>query len=384
MLLASNAYVTCKILSKESYAKILSKKTNEELSSRADLFFKSNDKHEPRVLPAVTFDELVKKSELFGNKTPFATQANRIAVIAGADTVKQVEIEKQAHDVSPIIHRRVMPLIRRFLEYKKHYGSAIEKEFYANMTELAFIDRLVVKRPLMFMGEPDLYLLRNGARGQGGFEAIGTQHEKSPLVLKEYLSYDEMQIAALLGVSVPTYFINNGSRYNKAIPASPGTYEDKGIYVGLVGARFEKPGLMEWQHMIITPEQNTKANGYGAQGGNSPKAQLLVIWSRLYGQTFVTFDEAKADTTGRFIALGSQMYLDTVVYKERMRMVLEPFVFDANQRGANQNKQVYCHVVGLGLGVWQKSPVQEKLMLQVYADIIKQKDLFHISDLEFI
>ena len=30
------------------------------------------------------------------------------------------------------------------------------------------------------------------------------------------------------------------------------------VYVGAVGARFERQGLMEYQEMVLTKEQNTK------------------------------------------------------------------------------------------------------------------------------
>ncbi len=34
----------------------------------------------------------------------------------------------------------------------------------------------------------------------------------------------------------------------------------KAVYVGAVGARFERRGKMEWQEMVITQKQNTKGN----------------------------------------------------------------------------------------------------------------------------
>jgi hypothetical protein len=192
-----------------------------------------------------------------------------------------------------------------------------------------------------------------------------------------------MAISALLGVSVPTYFINNGSRTNRAEPAKPGTYQESGIYIGLVGARFEKPGLMESKYILITPEQNTKDNGYGVNRtyeDNNP----LRIWSILYGLQFPTYDEAKADTSGRYIPIEhSKHFFDAVAYKERMKLVLEPFLLDANQRGIDTHKKVYVHAVGLGLGVWQKIPQQTELMLQVYADILTNNNLSHIADIDF-
>jgi len=331
-----------------------------------------------------TFNNLVQKSQQFHAPLSFPALSNRISVIAGADIKKQKEIMHQAADVRPIVHESVMHLIRDFLAHKKQYGSTAEKALYASMGDKAFIDRLLIKRPLMFMTENDQYRLRDGSKGAGGFEAIGTVGQVSPLILSEYLSYDEMQIAAFLGVSVPTFFINNGSRTNNAQLAVPCTYEERGIYTGLAGARFEKPGLMEWQHMIVTTEQNSAENGYGDQPGlSTAKAKLLNIWSRFYGEKFPTFEQAQADTSGRYISLGDNRYLDGTIYKKRMRLVLDPFLVDANERGKRQHKKVYCHAVGLGLGVWQVSPVQAQLILDVYADIIRSRNLSHIADIDF-
>src|SRR5258708_32382739 len=101
-----------------------------------------------------------------------------------------------------------------------------------------------------------MYLLQDGTQVRGEFEAIGTDTEKAPLLLSDYLSYDEMQIAALIGVSAPTYFINKGDSYNQGAIGPENSYQKKGIYTGLVGARFEKPNYMEWCHMVVTKEQN--------------------------------------------------------------------------------------------------------------------------------
>ena len=330
------------------------------------------------------FNHLVQKSQQFHAPLLFPLLDNRISRIAGNDITKQKEIVYQAKEVHPIVHESVMLLIRNFLRHKKQHGSTIEKALYASMGDREFIDRLLVKRPLMFMTEYDTYRLRNGRKGNGGFEKIGTENEQSFLILKDYISYDEMQIAALLGVSVPTFFINNGNRNNKAQSAVPGTYQEKGVYVGLVGARFEKPGYMEWEHMIVTPEQNRPENGYGDKADmDSAKSKLLNIWSGFYQETFPTFAQAQADISGRYILLGNNKYLDSAVYKKRMRLVLEPFLVDAHERGKKQNKKVYCHAVGLGLGVWQVSSQQAKLMLDTYADIIRARNLSYIADIDF-
>lgn len=309
----------------------------------------------------------------------FSTHNNRIKFIAGDDQKKKEGIVKHAQNSYPLIHEKVLVFMDRFLEYKKNHGTSVEKILYKNMSLDQFIMRLLINRPLMFMTESDQYILRDGkTQGHGGFEAIGTELEKQPLVLNNYLSYDEMEVAALIGMSVPTYFINNGARDNKGINGADKSYEEEGIYVGLVGARFEKPGLMEWQHMIATAEQNTVENGYGREACDKG---LLALWSELYGEKFLTFKQS--GRTRRYDRVDNGINFDERVYRARMRLVIEPFLRDAHNRAIKENKKAYVHVVGLGLGVWQIYKRQAEYMLIAYAEIIENNNLSGISDIDF-
>jgi len=288
------------------------------------------------------FDALLQRSESFEKKIKIPTHDNKIAVIAGTDKAKQEKIVEQAKNTYPLMHKKTAELIDDFLAYKKKYGSAVEKALYANMDKAALLDRLLAKRPIVFETSVDIYLLRDGkTKGQGGFQDIGSEKEKAPLLLKDYLSYDEMQLSALLGVSVPTYFINDGSRNNNGVKAADGSYEPEGVLIGLVGARFEIPGLMESQYMLITAAQNTAAKGYGIKGDNK-KDTPIAMWSKAYELEFPTFEEADQEymqaqnkTTSRYMRIGMGLpktYFDKAAYKERMRLVIEPFLLDAHAR----------------------------------------------------
>lgn len=333
----------------------------------------------------LTYEQLIDNSNQFDQHSPFPTQDNRIAILTKGCPIKQQEVVEHARNTRPIIHEKTMQLISDFLDFKKQYGTGIEKQLYEGMSEKIFIDRLLTKRPLMFMTAADSFLLSDGTRGSGGFESIGTDQEQAPLVIRNYLSYDEMAVAALLGVSVPTHFINNGNRNNLGKKDLTAAHEEKGIYTALVGARFEKPGLMEWRHMMITSSQNTEKNGYGDSFTKhcDPQSKLLTIWEKFYGHRFPTYEEVQADHTGNFIPIGNDTYLNKAIYKERMRMSIEPFLIDAHHRGVEQGKNVYVHAVGLGLGVWQKSPEQAKLLIDVYAETLAKCKLSHISDIDF-
>jgi hypothetical protein len=329
--------------------------------------------------------DLVAQSDTFAaDIRPFPTVHNRIKTIASSSK-REREIKSQIQQVYPIAVHSLRQLMSDFLKHKSTYGSPVERSLYKSMKLDAFVDRLLINRPLMFMNATDDYLLRDGkTTGKGGFQEIGTARERHPLILKDYLSYDEMAIAALLGVSVPTYFINNGNRKNRGVVGREGTFQKCGVYVGLVGARFEKPGYMEWAHMMITPTQNTSANGYGSAPVRGRRAELLALWARFYDVPyFYTYQQAAADKSGRFLKL-AHGYLDTKIYKTRLKRVLVPFLMDANERGIGKDHgKVYCHVVGLGTGMWAVSQRQEEYMLDVYAEIFKEYTFACITDIDF-
>ncbi|MFA5998789.1 MAG: DUF4804 domain-containing protein [Candidatus Babeliales bacterium] len=338
----------------------------------------SSDKNIVSSNKNIDFQSLIQRSDAFVKRFP--THDNRIKIIAENNASIQASIVNQAKNTYPIMHTKVFQLIQDFLQYKKQQGSIIEKQLYSSMSVHGFIDRLLTKRPLMFMNAHDSYLLKDGTNGHGGFEKIGTTQEKLPLILKDYLSYDEMQIAALIGVSVSTYFINNGNRNNSGIKSTKNDYEQQGIFVGLVGARFEKPGFMEWQHIVVTPGRDIDLQ---------MKKDVLDIWARFYNHKFDTYQQAAKDISNRYISFmhqGQKCFFDTVMYKKRMQLVIEPFLRDAQKRGLHSGKKVYVHATGLGLGVWNIIPNQAQLLVDVYSELIDTMgahELSQISDINF-
>lgn len=345
------------------------------------------------------FNELIEKANSLPYKFPVPT--NRIQfLIKPPFNYSPDQVAEFAAGVRPIVHASVVELAESFLAFRREYGSSIERDFYKGMTVEEFFDKLLRKRPLMFMNGNDSYLLRDGKTvGSGGFDSIGTEHEKAPLVLAEYNSYPEMQIAALMGVSVPTFFINDGSRYNEGFPGKIGTFEPSGIYTGLVGARFERMGLMEWQHMIVTAAQNTASNGYGPFANRDQwETRALASWAKCYqegnenGDFFPDYETAAADESGKFVPfMGSSWsaenhYFNRSVYKHRIRMIAEPFLVDANERAKAGETRAYVVAVGFGIGVWAIHGLQEiqaELILETFEEVIAENDLLHVSDLCF-
>jgi len=324
------------------------------------------------------YRELVERSRALPYRFP--TAANRIERLAD----RAQEVEAHAAGVRPILPASLLPLLDEFLELKRAQGSPAEQDVYADLDSPGLISRLLTKRPLAFLNPQDTYLLRDGTSGVGGFELVGSRYERHPLNLSDLLSYDEMALSALVGVSVPTHFMNSGARGNRAQPGAPGSFEPRGIYVGLVGARFEKSERMEWQHLLATPQQNTAAKGYGPDADpDAPATQLLRAWARFYGREVLpSYAEAEADRSGRYLQTPLGL-LDTELYTRRIRASVELFLREANLRAEEAGQRAYVHAVGLGLGVWRVHARQLGLMVAAYADVLREVPLPHVADLDF-
>jgi hypothetical protein len=306
-----------------------------------------------------------------------------------SDPVQKKQVEFFASTTRPIVHERFITLAKDFIEYQNASNSKY-KEVYDGLvpaTEKLFINRLLTKRPLAFLNPSDSYSLRDGTTGDGGFEQIGTKDEVGKLILRDYQSYSEMELSALIGMSVPTYFINKGNRGNNGERKPPDTYIKEGIYIGLVGCRFEKEELMEYRHMIISDKQNTKEKGYGARGNN----RLLNIWAKFYNidhfPCFSDIDQTHYDID-KYIKLPRNKFFNKEVYTNRFKMIAELFLGEANNRAECRKKKAYCHIVGLGLGAWINQIIRIKnditiAQFEAYKDIISTMSLPNIDTLYF-
>jgi hypothetical protein len=208
--------------------------------------------------------------------------------------------------------------------------------------------------------------------------------------MKDLVSYDEIALAALVSMIVPTFVINNGGRFNKGVRGT-GQYVNQGVYGGLVGARFEVSDVMEHRFIVVSESQNTEAKGYGE---NREKDPLLEVWAEFYGAPggfFPSFAEVKAlretlaseEFSARYIALRNGAFFDKAKYRHRMQMSIEPFLLDADARAAAAGKTAYIHAVGLGLGVWQVDPSQAQEMMEVYNQMLLKHRLPNVSDIDF-
>lgn len=371
------------------------------------------------------FNELIQASRHFEETFigKFPTTANRIQAIGEQyGPAAKTLIAVHASKTNIVLTRPVYSLATEFLALKCRYGNEIERKVYTGMSTNAFIKRLYLNRSLAFFGRGNTTVILNHDEGAGTinlglaknkWQDVGTVNEQDPLVLKNCLSYEEMQISALMGVAVPTFFINRGDRMNFGeISPSSSVFEPFGIYIGLVGARFENENKMESEYCLITPERCTPENGYGAtilkealqlQAADKPllhkhiEALRLQLWAKLLDirdsngdvcmPTYVDV-KARADRekgcgkeeTNKYKYPGflsfstpdgdGDAYLSVYAYYARMKITMQILLTEAGIRGREYGKPVYLHVVGLGLGVWQVHAIQKQLFVDIFGETI--------------
>ncbi|KAI1100476.1 hypothetical protein F4804DRAFT_319030 [Jackrogersella minutella] len=282
----------------------------------------------------------------------FPTSHNRIA------NFDPSVIRQDALDTRIVVHRDYPALVDQFLTLKRELGTTNEKRLYSqSWTWKDQIARLIEMRPLAFLTSQDSTLLRNGervSRGTAFWDNMGAEGSDYT-TLENYLTYDEIMLGSLLGVSSPSYFINDGNRYNRGEPQEPGTFESRGIIIGLVGPRFER-----LEHM----DSNLILNGVAKKRMHRRLREL-----------YLDFFDLTELTKERF---------DTIVYMARMRITFEILLLEANDRAKATGQKAYVYVVGLGLGVWKCDRRQPDLYVTAFHDTIYQlrDKLGHIGTIE--
>lgn len=357
---------------------VFNQPANAQEISLQDLFEKISHTNQQELVKV--YEELIDfRKSFFKNSLTNFQHPNAIEKVPNHNTFLKVynnnpelvkeQIAKDALTTHAIVNKKVIDLINDFIAFKSQYSA--HAAFFAQFQNkpINYINRLLTKRPICFFGPSDTtffsfdnqYLFKNKEDVQHFIE-----DKMSNDAIKYYISYDEMCISALIGLCSPTFCINDGNRYN-ARKLQP--QEIRALYCGLVGARFERPGFMEWQHMVITKEQNTEENGYGTSVDipsllddnydnkleNSTKNKLLNVWARFYGiEYFPTYQEAKKSNAHIKLVDSQQneAYFNQDVYIKRLRMSIDPFLQNANTYGVINNKNIYVHVAGLGTGVW--------------------------------
>lgn len=239
-----------------------------------------------------------------------------------------------ATQVRPIIHHDMIPLLRKFIKYKRTCGNGSSdcRNFYKNKTKtiVDLVNRLLTKRSAAFYGKNDTHILRDGRKYQRNAFSDNPS-KRCRKEIEKYMCYQEMALASMLTVSAPVQIINGGSKCNMGTIDSSGKYFKEAIYVGQVGSRFERPGKME-SHQFIA--EATGSSIYCP-------ATLCKAWATFYDGQYGRWSKPLAGTTFRHT---EQM--------NRFEKQAEMLLAEAQYWGTKKKKDVRVYAVGLGTGVW--------------------------------
>jgi hypothetical protein len=197
----------------------------------------------------------------------------------------------------------------------------------------ANVFELLYKPLTTFPQAHDYIVLRDGTSSQvADLEAewlrVGTEKEpkNQHIKLKDYLSYDEMMLASLLGTSGPSLIVNTGHRRNRADVDDNAVHEQRGIMVRLVGARLHKAGQMD-AALMLPPDP-----------------------SRLVSPKIRQQDPGVTRLFREFFGAGKQRSrFDVAVYKARTRLTVETFLLGAGDRAAQSGLKAHAHLVISGV-----------------------------------
>lgn len=326
--------------------------------NRIDLLGDNKDE----ILHYSSLEEFIESSDKFPIKFPIET--GRCKTLK--NRVDEFLLLGNVNSSYPVLHECVIPLYVDFILYKRKFGSRIEKKLYESMNFLDFVDRLLKKRAVMFLGRNDEYILLDGTKGRAKWETIGTDAEEGALILKNCLSYDEIKLSALLSVSSLSCFINNGNRDNKGVPQQSNV-ESGGVIIGLIGARLKKYGLMEYQDLVIEEKQNLAQNGYGASAPSLPGlyAKFYYRANHDYSRFCIAGGRAKKNSD-KYYRLAHNIFFDNITYSKRLTIPIDTLLFEANYRAKAYKMSAFIHVVGIGLGVWKCSEHQDECFIGTF------------------
>src|SRR5579862_532021 len=103
-----------------------------------------------------SYEDLLQNANQFDSLLPKLPNHPADIVNRSDDPEKtKTQILNDARSTRIIIHKRVYDLIHDFLQIKSTMGSIIEQVLYKSMSQQSFLERLILKRPLSFMGPDD-------------------------------------------------------------------------------------------------------------------------------------------------------------------------------------------------------------------------------------
>lgn len=295
-----------------------------------------------------------------------ARKINSLEILHAGDEDKIQELLESA---CVFMDRRTMKLFTDYISFQKNSPNNIIRDVYRNInSSFDLASRLIRKRPYVFMGAEDFTMLRTLEHVMYDFVRLNDPKPEDETMFREYISYEEMQLSALLLVASKTSFINDGNRHNEAIKGFG--HIGSGVYVGMVGSRFERPDVMESQYII-------------PKGRVHMKPEIREMWERcLEINLSMRIDPSERMEDGESRYNG----MDRLAYRKRMELIIRPFLIHAGNMPGSVGKKAYVHAIGSGLGVWSLRGHEDQMeydLMYVYRKILGSISFGNIGVIDF-
>lgn len=317
----------------------------------------------------------------------YANKSNVFHNMLSAERTKKTFVEMSS-ETRPFVAKELWELMEVFMEFMRNLPDPEGKNYkavYEGMTPADLIKRLLTKRPIVFYKAHDDHMLRcdplKMQSGRGKWDVAKTLEKARNdfPYLREYISYDEMLLSALVNMSTPTFFISDGSlKSPTAKPTKP--FERSGVLCGIVGARLKKKGFME--HRFVFPRDAKNASFALVH-----RADLFWI-KNVFPEAFPEDKIPTIDDITRDPQLYSGIYVDgiNVVYlKKRLTFSTIPFIKEAIQRGKEKQRAVVASIPAIGGGVWRGTVPSKTIVQLLIIGILEYFDeRFDIKGLEHL
>jgi len=255
-----------------------------------------------------------------------------------------------ALETRPFLADEIWNLLDDYMDFMRNLPGIEGENYrttYKDFTRHDLVKRLLFKRPVVFYGPSDRFLLRcdgnKMTEGKNDFSNVAKNLDKisaSSPYLREYISYDENLLSSLIGMSTPTLYFSIGCKGKTSLP-----YIDEGILCGLVGARNSKPNFMEHRFTLPRPK------GFDTKVFKSDQFWIEKVYFDAFPEKLIpTIQDIQAKPE-----IYNKIYIDgvnEVFLEKRLMLSILPYIQEAMTRGVEKGKGVFCSVPPIGAGMW--------------------------------
>jgi hypothetical protein len=282
---------------------------------------------------------------------------------------------EMARKTRPFLSSEIWENLDKFMDHMRNLPGNEGMNYrmvYDNLTKADLVKRLLFKRPVVFWLANDKFMLRwNGGKIiEGTNKQVETakklEYSNDSPFLREYISYDENLLSALISMSTPTYYVSDGSLKNHQV--KPTNHIDQGILCGIVGARNKKIGFME--NRFIFPK-STKASDVHKSDD---------FWIKnIYADAFPEGKIPTAEDIKRKPEIYREIYdedqVNVVYFEKRLMLSIIPYINEAIARGIEMQREIFCAVPPIGGGVWRGKVKADLISKLIVTGVLKFLDL---------